>query len=103
SRIPPITWVSVAGHVNDTVEGTVKAETRDQQSADNLRQVVQGLLALARMQVNAQPDLQGLLQSVQLSGNGRTVTLSFTVPSALLDRLPAMHEHRRGQGTQQPR
>ncbi|HEY7791296.1 MAG TPA: hypothetical protein VIC33_12320, partial [Vicinamibacterales bacterium] len=57
SRIPPITWVSVAGHVNDTVEGTVKAETRDQQSADNLRQVVQGLLALARMQVNAQPDL----------------------------------------------
>jgi hypothetical protein len=95
SRIPPITLFSVAGHVNDTVSGTVKAETRDDQSAQNLRQVVQGLIALARMQVGSQPDLQNLLQSVQLSGSGRTVAVSFSVPSTLLDRLPGGAEHRR--------
>jgi hypothetical protein len=93
SRIPPITLFSVAGHVNDTVSGTVKAETRDDQAAQNLRQVVQGLIALARMQVGSQPDLQNLLQSVQLSGSGRTVAVSFSVPATLLDRLPA---HGRG-------
>jgi hypothetical protein len=96
SRIPPITLFSVAGHVNDTVSGMVKAETRDDQAAQNLRQVVQGLIALARMQVGSQPDLQNLLQSVQLSGSGRTVAVSFSVPATLLDRLPAQGaDHRR--------
>lgn len=102
SRIPPITWFAVGGHVNDGVSGTLKAETRDDQAAQNLRQVVQGLIALARMQVASQPDLNNLLQSVQLSGSGKMVSVSFSVPAALLDRLPAM-EHGARHGAGEPR
>jgi hypothetical protein len=101
-QIPPITWFSVDGHIDDGVSGTVKAETRDQQSADNLRQVVQGFVALARMQVSSQPDLQSVLQSVQLGGAGRTVSLSFAVPAQVLDRLPG-HAPGANDGRRPPR
>ncbi|MDE3156659.1 MAG: hypothetical protein KGN76_16275 [Acidobacteriota bacterium] len=101
SRIPPITWFSVAGHVDDGISGTLRAETRDDQAAENLRQVVQGFVALARMQAGSQPDLASVLQSVQLSGTGREVSLSFAVPARVLERIPGA-DHRRD-GDQHPR
>ncbi len=102
SRIPPITWFSVAGHVNDGVSGKVTAETRDDAAAQNLRQVVQGFVALARMQVGSQPDLQSVLQSVQLGGSGREVSLSFAVPASVLEHLPSGGPHGHGDRPQSP-
>ena len=43
SQLPAITWFSVTGQINDTISGTVRAETRDEESAKNLRDVVNGL------------------------------------------------------------
>ena len=63
----------------------LRAEARDDQSAENLRDVVRGFLALGRMQAQNDPKLQALAQSLELTGTGKTVSLSFTVPTEILD------------------
>ena len=87
SQLPAITWFSVTGQINDTISGAVRAEARDEESAKNLRDVVNGFLAIARLQAGSKPEFQALTQSLQLSGTGKTVELSFSVPGALFDLI----------------
>jgi hypothetical protein len=88
AQIPPVKWFAVAGHVNGGLSGTVRAEARDDQSAENLRDVVRGFLALARLQTQADPRTAGLVDSLQLGGTGKTVSLSFSVPAEILNLIP---------------
>ena len=81
-------WFAVAGHVNGGLSGTVRAEARDDQSAENLRDVVRGFLALARLQSQSDPRTAGLVESLQLTGTGKTVSLSFSVPAEILQLIP---------------
>jgi hypothetical protein len=90
SQIPSISWFSAAGHVNGGIRGVVKAETRDEAAAQNLRDVVRGFLALAKMQAGTRPGMKEMADSLQLSGEGKTVALAFTVPSEFFDALEAM-------------
>jgi hypothetical protein len=87
-QIPPVQWFAAAGQINGGVSGTLRAEARDDQSAQQLRDVVRGFLALAQMQGQNDPKLAALAQSLQLSGDGKTVALSFTVPAELLQLVP---------------
>jgi len=87
-QIPPVKWFAVAGHVNGGLSGTVRAEARDEQSAENLRDVVRGFLALARLQTQADPRTAGLVESLQMTGTGKTVQLSFAVPAEILQMIP---------------
>jgi hypothetical protein len=87
SQLPAITWFSVRGQINDTISGAVRAEARDEESAKNLRDVVNGFLALAKLQAGSNPAFQALTQSLQLSGTGKTVELSFSVPSGVFDLI----------------
>jgi hypothetical protein len=89
SQIPAVKWFSASGHVNGGVSGLLRAETRDEQAGQNLRDVVQGFLALARLQAGNKPELQALVSSLQVSGSGKTVALSFSVPSEAIDALGA--------------
>ena len=98
SKLPAIKTFAVMTHIDGGVTGSLRAETRDDASADNLRQVVQGLLALGKM--SNDPKAMALLNSLQLSGTGKTVKLSFSVPSEVLDMIPvkkveggADHQH----------
>jgi hypothetical protein len=86
SKLPAIKNFAVMTHIDGGITGTLRAETRDDQSAENLRQVVQGLLALGRMQND--PRATALMNSLQLSGTGHTVKLSFAIPSEILDMIP---------------
>jgi len=88
SKIPAVKTFAVMTHIDGGISGTLRAETRDDQSAENLRQVVQGLLALGRMQND--PKATAIVNSLQLSGSGKTVALSFAVPSEVLDMIPQM-------------
>lgn len=88
SRIPPVKWFAVAGHINGGIAGTIRAEARDDRSAEDLRAVVNGFLALARLQAQSDPQSAALVNSLQLSGQGTTVALQFTVPAELLQMLP---------------
>ena len=88
SRLPQIKWFAAAGHVNGGLSGSLRAEARDDQSAENLRDVVRGFLGLARMQAQADPRSAALVESLQLTGTGKTVALSFTVPAEILQMIP---------------
>ncbi len=87
-QIPAIKWFAAAGHVDGGVSGSLRAEARDDQAAENLRDVVRGFLALARMQAQADPRTSPLVESLQLTGTGKTVALSFTVPAEVLQMIP---------------
>jgi hypothetical protein len=89
SQIPAVKWFSASGHVNGGVSGLLRAETRDEQAGQNLRDVVQGFLALARMQAGNKPEMQALVSSLQVSGTGRTVALSFSFPSEAIQAIGA--------------
>lgn len=85
SQIPAITWFSVAGHLDGGIRGTLRAETRDEEAANNLRDVVRGFLALGKLQAGSRPDIQAMMQSLQLGGQGKTVSLTFDVPAQVFD------------------
>lgn len=87
SKIPAVRWFSANGHINGGVRGKIRAEARDEQAGQNLRDVVQGFLALAKMQAGQKPELQALLESLQLTGTGKTVSLSFEIPSQVFDLI----------------
>jgi hypothetical protein len=89
NQIPAITLFAVSGHVNGGIRGTLRAEARDDESANNLRDVVRGFLALARLGSGAKPELQAMMQSLEIGGTGKTVSLSFAVPAELFDVLGA--------------
>jgi hypothetical protein len=93
SQIPAITWFAVSAHINGGLRGTLRAEARDEESANNLRDVVRGFLALAKLGSGAKPELQAVMQSLELAGTGKTVSLSFAVPAELFDVIGAMGNH----------
>jgi len=88
-QLPPITWFSAAGRIDGGIGGVVRAEARDEQAASNLRDVVRGFMALAKLQATSKPEMQAMLQSLELGGTGKTVALSFSVPSQVFDLLGA--------------
>ena len=96
SQMPAIAWFSAAGHINGGVSGVLKAETKDEAAAQNLRDVLKGLLALAKMQAGSKPGMQQLADSLVLSGEGKNVALSFSVPSEVLDVLEGLAKGRKG-------
>jgi hypothetical protein len=94
-QIPSIKWFAATGHIDGGFTGTLRAEARDEQAAENLRDVVRGFFALAKMQAGSDPRAAALLQTLQLSGTGTTVQLSFTVPNEVLDLLVAARKSSR--------
>jgi hypothetical protein len=90
-RIPPITWFSASGRVNGGLQAVVKAEAKDEQAAENLRDIVRGFVALAKMQTGSKPGIQKMLPDVQLSGDGKDVAISFAVTNEMLDAFEAAH------------
>ena len=72
-QIPPVKWFAAAGHINGGVSVQLRAEATDDQAAENLRGVVNGVISLARLQGQNDPKLTALIQSLQLSGHGKTV------------------------------
>jgi hypothetical protein len=93
SQMPAVRWFSAAGRVNGGLSASLRAETRDEQAAQNLRDVANGFLALARMQAGSKPEWQRLMQSVTLSGSGKTVEMSFALPAELIESMaPRQHQ-----------
>lgn len=84
TQLPAISWFSAKGFIDSGVQGQLRVEARDEESARNLQDVVRGFVALARLQVNQQAGLAQVLDGLLLSGEGKTVTLSFSVPSELI-------------------
>ncbi|MBM3808250.1 MAG: hypothetical protein FJW22_08655 [Acidimicrobiia bacterium] len=94
--LPAITWFSAAGHVNGGISGSFKAEAKDEATAKNLRDVMAGFLAMAKMQAASQPSMQQLAESLVISGEGKTVALAFSMPGEVLDVIEGLAKGRKG-------
>ena len=91
NQLSAVKWFAATGRINGGVSGTFRAEARDEQAAENLRDVVRGFLALARLQAGNNPKYAGMLHSLQLSGSGNTVAISFEIPAEILDLVAPHH------------
>lgn len=85
SQVGAVQWLIASANVNGGVNGTLRAEARDIESADQMRDLIRGGLAAGKLIGGEDPRVQALLDSVQLTGMGTTVALSFTVSPELLD------------------
>jgi hypothetical protein len=86
-QLPPLAWFTASGRLNGGMWASVRAETLDQASADGLRDILRGMVALARLQAGSRPEVQELLRSLELGGSGTTVAISFELPVEALDLL----------------
>ena len=93
-QLPPLNWFSVTGFIDSGVQGQLRVEARDETSAQNLRDVIRGFMALARLQASQQAQFAEVLNSLQLAGDGNTVSLSFSVPSEMIEALGALRAAR---------
>jgi hypothetical protein len=85
SQLNLVKWFAAAGHINGGISGTLRAEARDDLAAQELRKGVDGILALGRLAASQDPKASALFNSLQLSGSGKSIQLSFTVPAELID------------------
>jgi len=92
AQVPAIQWFSAAGHINGGVSGVIKAEARDEESAKNLHDILNGFLAMAKMQAGARPEIKSVVDSLQLTGDGKNISLAFSLPTELIDALEAMRK-----------
>jgi hypothetical protein len=90
NQLPAINWFAASGYVNGGLRGVLRAEARDDAAAQNLRDVIRGFMALAKLQADAKPELTAVMESLQLGGEGKTVSLAFSLPSEIIDMIGAM-------------
>jgi hypothetical protein len=93
-QLPAINWFAATGHVNGGIQGLIRAETRDETAAQDLRDVVRGFLALARLQAGQNAQMRAMMNSIELGGAGRTVSLGFALPPDVIDALAALRNQR---------
>jgi hypothetical protein len=86
-KLPAIQWFSASAQIDGGIRGVVRAEARDEEAGNALRDVIRGVMALVKLQTPSQPGLDTVVRSLELGGTGKTVTLSFEVPSAVFDTL----------------
>lgn len=93
-QIPPITWFAASGQIGTGVEGLLRAEVSSDKAANDLRDVIRGFMALARFQSGRNPGIAAMLDSLRLGGEGKTVSVGFSIPPEMVDVLASM----RGRG-----
>lgn len=84
-HLPPVDVVAASVHINGGLRGALRADARDDKSAEQLRDVVKGALAAGRLMTGQNPKMEAMLNSLQITGAGKTVGLTFTVPTEMLD------------------
>jgi hypothetical protein len=86
-QLANIQWCMVSAHIDGGVNGMARAIARDDQAGDNLRDVVRGGLAAARLMAGKDARLDAVINSVQVTGTGKDVGLTFIVPNEVLDMI----------------
>jgi hypothetical protein len=84
-RLATVQRFSLTARVDGGLTGVLRAEARDDQSGEDLRSVVRGGLAAARLMGGQNAKLDVAINSLQLSGSGKELALAFTLPPDLLD------------------
>jgi len=87
SHIPAVSVFAISAHVNGGISGAIRADARDDQAAQQLRDIVRGALAAGQLVSGENPKVDAMLKSLQITGSGKTVGITFTVPLEMLDIL----------------
>jgi hypothetical protein len=87
AHLPAVHLFAVSANVNGGINGMLRAETRDEQAAQDLKAVVAGALAAGRLMAGQDQRATAVLNSLQVGGSQKSVTLAFTVPPEILDVL----------------
>ena len=95
NQLPPINWFSATGRVDGGIEAIIRAQTKDEKSATDLREVIRGFMALARLQAGDKAQFAEVVNSLELGGEGTTVTLRLAVPANVIDAVAAIAAQRR--------
>jgi hypothetical protein len=88
-QLSALQWFSLSADVDQAILCRVHAEAKDDQSGEQIRAVVNGMLGAARMLTNQDPRVATALNSVQASGVGPDIDLSFSVPPEMIDLVAA--------------
>jgi len=86
-QLPAVEWFAVSADIDRGVRGTVRAEARDDQAGDQLRSVVNGGISAARMFAGSDARVSQALSSVQATGTGKTIEITFALGPETLDML----------------
>lgn len=86
-QLPDVDWFSASGRVDTDVRIQARAEARDDAAAQELRDVLRGFAALIRVQPGPRKDWRALAASLEIGGEGRSVSLLFSAPAGLLGTL----------------
>ena len=89
-HLPAITWFAAGGQADSGISGTLYAEAKDEQSAKDLREVIQGVVALVRLQAGQHPEYQELVNSIELTGDGTSISVGFSISAETFERLGAL-------------
>jgi hypothetical protein len=89
-HLPAVQWVALTTHFNGGVTGSIRADATDDAAAENLRDVIRGGLAMGRLVSGEDQKLKLLLDSMQMSGTGKTVALTFSVSPEMVDVLAGL-------------
>ncbi|MEO6223803.1 MAG: hypothetical protein ABIP90_11180 [Vicinamibacterales bacterium] len=89
-HLPTVQWVAMTTHFNGGVTGSIRADATDDAAAENLRDVIRGGLAMGRLVSGEDQKIKLLLDSMQMSGTGKTVALTFSVSPEMVDVLSGL-------------
>jgi hypothetical protein len=93
-QLSTVQWFALSAGINRTVTGRLRAEARDAEAGEQVRAVVNGAIAVARLMSDRDKRLDGVLDSVQATGTGTQIDLSFTVPPDVLDYFTPFQKQR---------
>jgi hypothetical protein len=86
-QLSAVQWFALSAGIDQAVTGRLRAEARDPEAGEQIRAVVNGALAMARLMADKDKRLDGVLNSVQATGTGVQIDVAFTVPPDVLDFL----------------
>jgi hypothetical protein len=87
NQLSALQWFSLSADVDQSIVGRVHAQAKDAQSGEQIRSVINGMLGAARLLTNQDQRVTTALSSVQASGVGPDIDLSFSVPADVIDMV----------------
>ena len=85
--LPPVKSVIVTGDLDPLVAVELTGEAVDNKAAQNLADMVRGLVALASLQASQKPELKDLASAVSVTTDATRVHVNVRVPYELIDSL----------------
>jgi hypothetical protein len=87
AQLPKIQWFAVTADVDQALTGSIRAQATDVAAGDELRKVVNGALAAAKLFTGSNPAMTSTLNSMQVTGQGADVRLSFTLTAETFEQM----------------